>query len=47
VRFLLLSVTSSTVQGIFNVALYRYAVNLHVPPGFSKQLFRDVWTERS
>ena len=47
VYFLLLSVTSSAVQGIFNAALYRYACDQVVPPGFSKELFQNAWTERS
>ena len=47
VYFLLLSVTSSAVQGIFNAALYRYACDRTTPPGFSKDLFRDAWTARS
>lgn len=45
--FLLLSVVSSAVQGIFNAALYRYAVDQTTPPGFSQGLFRDAWTPRS
>jgi hypothetical protein len=45
--FLLLSVVSSAVQGIFNAALYRYAVDQTTPPGFSQGLFRDAWTARS
>jgi Family of unknown function (DUF6159) len=47
VYFLLLSVTSSAVQGIFNAALYRYAVDQTAPPGFSPALFRDAWTASS
>jgi hypothetical protein len=47
VYFLLLSVTSSAVQGVFNAALYRYACDRTTPPGFSKDLFRDAWTRRS
>jgi hypothetical protein len=47
VYFLLLSVTSSAVQGIFNAALYRYACDKNAPPGFSPDLFRDAWTSRS
>src|SRR5262249_14552591 len=35
---LLLSVVSSAVQGIFNAALYRYAVDQQVPAGFSPDL---------
>ena len=46
VYFLLLSVTSSAVQGIFNAALYRYAVDQTTPPGFSQSLFREAWTPR-
>ena len=47
VYILLLSVMSSAVQGIFNAALYRYACDQQVPPGFSKDLFQNAWTERS
>ena len=47
VYFLLLSVISSAVQGIFNAALYRYACDQVVPPGFSKDLFQNAWTERA
>jgi hypothetical protein len=47
VYLLLLSVMSSAVQGIFNAALYRYACDQQVPPGFSKDLFQNAWTERS
>jgi hypothetical protein len=45
--FLVLSIMSSAVQGIFNAALYRYACDQQVPPGFSKELFQNAWTERS
>lgn len=44
--FLLLSVISSAVQGIFNAALYRYAVDQTAPPGFSTVAFREAWTSR-
>jgi hypothetical protein len=44
--FLLLSVVSSAVQGIFNTALYRYASDQTAPPGFSQNLFRDAWSSR-
>jgi len=47
VYFLVLSIMSSAVQGIFNAALYRYACDQQVPPGFSKELFQNAWTERS
>jgi len=41
-----LSVMSSAVQGIFNVALYRYALDQAVPPGFSKELIQSAWTPK-
>src|SRR5215468_12499835 len=44
--FLLLSVVSSAVQGIFNTALYRYACDQSAPAGFSTAAFRDAWTSR-
>jgi len=44
--FLLLSIVSSAVQGIFNTALYRYASDQTAPPGFSQNLFRDAWSRR-
>jgi hypothetical protein len=44
--FLLLSIVSSAVQGIFNTALYRYASDQTAPPGFSQNLFRDAWSPR-
>lgn len=43
---LLLSVVSSAVQGIFNAALYRYAVDQQVPAGFSKDLIQSAWTPK-
>jgi len=46
VYFLVLSVTSSAVQGIFNAALYRYACDQTAPPGFKAGLFREAWTPR-
>jgi hypothetical protein len=45
--FLLLSVTSSAVQGIFNTALYRYACDQRVPAGFSRDLIQGAWTAKS
>jgi hypothetical protein len=44
--FLLLSVMSSAVQGIFNAALYRYACDQAVPPGFSKSLIASAWSPK-
>jgi xanthosine utilization system XapX-like protein len=44
---LLLSVTSSAVQGIFNAALYRYACFKQVPPAFSKELITAAWAPKS
>lgn len=42
--FLVLSVASSAVQGIFNTALYRYACFKQVPPAFSPELITTAWT---
>jgi hypothetical protein len=44
--FLLLSVMSSAVQGIFNAALYRYACDQTVPPGFSQDLIQGAWSPK-
>jgi uncharacterized protein DUF6159 len=44
--FLLLSVMSSAVQGIFNAALYRYACDQAVPPGFSRDLIQAAWSPK-
>ena len=44
--FLVLSVTSSAVQGIFNAALYRYACDQAVPPGFSRDLIQGAWSPK-
>lgn len=43
---LLLSIISSAVQGIFNAALYRYAVDQQVPPGFSRNLIQGAWAPK-
>ncbi len=45
--FLLLSVMSSAVQGIFNAALYRYACDQAVPPGFSRELIQGAWSPKN
>jgi uncharacterized protein DUF6159 len=45
--FLLLSVVSSAVQGIFNAALYRYACFKQVPPAFDGQLITAAWTPKA
>jgi len=45
--FLLLSVVSSAVQGIFNAALYRYACFKQVPPAFSGDLITSAWTPKA
>ncbi|HXL22666.1 MAG TPA: DUF6159 family protein [Candidatus Dormibacteraeota bacterium] len=45
--FLLLSVISSAVQGIFNAALYRYACFKQVPPAFSSHLITSAWAPKS
>jgi hypothetical protein len=44
--FLLLSVMSSAVQGIFNAALYRYACDQAVPAGFSRELIQGAWSRK-
>ena len=44
--FLVLSVASSAVQGIFNTALYRYACFKQVPPAFSPELITSAWTPK-
>lgn len=43
---LLLSIISSAVQGIFNAALYRYAADQQVPPGFSRNLIQGAWAPK-
>ncbi len=43
---LLLSVVSSAVQGVFNAALYRYACDQQVPPGFSRDLIQGAWAAK-
>jgi hypothetical protein len=45
--FLMLSVLSSAVQGIFNAALYRYACFKQVPPAFSQELVASAWAPKS
>jgi hypothetical protein len=45
--YLLLSVVSSSVQGIFNAALYRYACFKQVPPVFSANLITEAWTPKA
>jgi hypothetical protein len=44
---LLVSVTSSAVQGIFNAALYRYACFKQVPPAVSQELITSAWAPKS
>jgi Family of unknown function (DUF6159) len=45
--FLLLSVVSSAIQGIFNAALYRYACFKQLPPAFSQDLITSAWTPKA
>jgi hypothetical protein len=45
--FLMLSVLSSAVQGIFNAALYRYACFKQVPSAFSHDLIASAWAPKS
>jgi hypothetical protein len=44
--FLVLSVVSSAVQGIFHTALYRYACFKQVPPAFSPELITSAWAPK-
>jgi len=44
--WLMLSVVSSAVQGIFVAALYRYATTKQVPPGFSIDAFKNAWVPK-
>lgn len=44
--FLVLSVMSAAVQGIFNTALYRYACDQAVPAGFSRELIERAWSPK-
>jgi len=44
--FLLPSGVRSAVQGIFNAALYRYACDQAVPPGFSRELIQGAWSPK-
>lgn len=41
--WLLLSIVSAAVQGIFNAALYRYATTKEVPPTFRLSDFSTAW----
>lgn len=45
--FLMLSVLSSAVQGIFNAALYRYACFKQAPGAFSQELIASAWAPKS
>jgi len=45
--FLTLAAVSAAVKGIFTVALYRYATQNEVPPGFSPELVRGAFAPRS
>src|SRR5262249_19297826 len=47
VYFVVLSAVSSSVQGIFNAALYRYACYKQVPPAFSADLITQAWTPKA
>ncbi|HEY6903612.1 MAG TPA: DUF6159 family protein [Candidatus Acidoferrales bacterium] len=45
--WLLLSVVSAAVQGIFNAALYRYATTKEVPPSFRISDFSTAWQPKN
>jgi Family of unknown function (DUF6159) len=44
--FVVLSVVSSALQGIFNTALYRYACFKQVPPAFDSELITSAWAPK-
>jgi hypothetical protein len=44
--FVVLSVVSSALQGIFNTALYRYACFKQVPPAFDSALITAAWAPK-
>jgi hypothetical protein len=44
---MLISVLMSSVQGIFNAALYRYACFKQVPPAFDAELISSAWAPKS
>ncbi|HVB99596.1 MAG TPA: DUF6159 family protein [Candidatus Dormibacteraeota bacterium] len=46
VYWLFLAIISSTVQGVFTAALYRYATTRTVPPGFSAGSLLEAWQPR-
>jgi hypothetical protein len=46
IYWLLLAVISSTVQGIFMAALYRYATTHEAPPGFDSSDLQGAWQPR-
>ena len=45
--FLMLSVFMSSVQGVFNAALYRYACFKQVPPAFDHDLVASAWAPKA
>ncbi|HVB34145.1 MAG TPA: DUF6159 family protein [Patescibacteria group bacterium] len=47
VYWLLLSVVSSAVQGVFTAALYRYATTKSIPPGFSAGSLQQAWQPKA
>jgi hypothetical protein len=42
----LVGVVSSALQGVFNAALYRYAMTKNVPPGFDPGALQQAWQPR-
>lgn len=47
IYFVTLAAVSSSVQGIFNAALYRYACFKQVPAAFSADLITQAWTPKA
>ena len=46
IYFLGLAAVAAAVKGIFNVALYRFATQGEVPPGFSPELVQNAFTPK-
>jgi uncharacterized protein DUF6159 len=47
IYWLLLSVVSAAVQGVFTAALFQYATTKEVPAGFNRQDFLDAWRPKN
>jgi hypothetical protein len=47
IYWVFLSIVSSTVQGIFNAALFRYAKTGETSAGFSSSDFKTAWQPKN